>query len=57
MRLQGIGHVIFVMGTVRDVTEEEENAFTGACISAGYRVAGCNLGRTAEFTSKVGPRV
>ncbi len=35
------------------MSPEEEDCLVSSCISRGYRVYGANLGRTAEFTSKI----
>ena len=45
--------VICVLGAVRDATKEEEAAVVAAAKSLGVRVIGANLGRVAEFTSKI----
>ena len=41
------------MGAVRDMTEAEDEALRWACARRGVSCVSCNLGRTAEFTSKV----
>mmetsp|Transcript_20890 Transcript_20890/g.69766 ORF Transcript_20890/g.69766 Transcript_20890/m.69766 type:complete len:986 (-) Transcript_20890:22-2979(-) len=46
-------HVIFVLGTVRDMTVNEQKALAAAVEEKSITVLGCNLGRSAEFTSKV----
>jgi hypothetical protein len=38
---------------VRDLTQAEEHAVVAACARQRVRCVGCNLGRTAEFTSKI----
>ena len=48
-----IDHVVFCLGAVRDMTQVEEAALVAACRAVGVRCLGCNLGRTAEFTSKI----
>lgn len=45
--------VLFVFGGVRDVHCDEERAIIAACKHRGIRCVGANLGRTAEFTSKI----
>jgi len=45
--------VICVIGAVRDATQEEERAVIAAAKQLGIRVIGANLGRVAEFTSKI----
>ena len=47
-----VRHVVCVLGAVRDVSAEEEAGLSAAAARLGLRVAGANLGRTAEFTSK-----
>eukprot|EP00976_Prorocentrum_cordatum_P066226 1178225-Prorocentrum_minimum.AAC.1 len=51
--IRQLDQLVFVLGAVRDVTTKEEEAVTAAAASLGIPVVGCNLGRTAEFTSKV----
>lgn len=41
------------MGAVRDALDVEVSALIAAATSLGMRVVGANLGRTAEFTSKI----
>lgn len=41
------------MGAVRDATDEEICALIEAAVSLNMRCVGANLGRTAEFTSKI----
>jgi len=45
--------VICVMGAVRDATQEEEAAVIQSAKALGIKVIGANLGRVAEFTSKI----
>ena len=52
---QGEHHIICLLGAVRDASDREVSACIAAAalLSTPLRVVGCNLGRTAEFTSKV----
>jgi hypothetical protein len=45
--------VICSMGAVRDMSDLETECLLTAAHRLGVRVVGCNLGRTAEFTSKI----
>jgi len=45
--------VICAMGAVRDASDEEVCALIEAALSLNMRCVGANLGRTAEFTSKI----
>lgn len=45
--------IICAMGAVRDATDEEVAALIEAARSLNIRCVGANLGRTAEFTSKI----
>lgn len=45
--------IICAMGAVRDATDEEVAALLEAARSLNIRCVGANLGRTAEFTSKI----
>lgn len=45
--------VVCAMGAVRDASEEEVCALIEAALSLNMRCVGANLGRTAEFTSKI----
>jgi hypothetical protein len=46
-------HVLCILGAVRDARDEEEQAIITAARMLGIRCVGANLGRTAEFTSKI----
>lgn len=46
-------HVVAVLGAVRDMSGSEDRALGRACASLGLPLLGANLGRTAEFTSKI----
>ena len=48
-----ISRVVCVMGAVRDMYEEEERALLQTAASMRIDCVGANLGRTAEFTSKI----
>jgi uncharacterized membrane protein YgcG len=48
-----VKHVVCVLGAVRDVCPQEEGQVAACAAAHGVRVACANLGRTAEFTSKV----
>lgn len=41
------------LGAVRDITNEEYQSLDAACNNLNIPLVGCNLGRTAEFTSKI----
>eukprot|EP01032_Pedospumella_encystans_P016408 gene16408-18724_t len=45
--------VVCAMGAVRDASDEEVCALIEAALSLNMRCVGANLGRTAEFTSKI----
>lgn len=46
-------HVICILGGVRDITTNETKAIFQACMNLHIPCIGANLGRTAEFTSKI----
>ncbi len=46
-------HVICILGGVRDITTNETKAIFQACTNLHIPCVGANLGRTAEFTSKI----
>ena len=46
-------HVFIFLGAVRDMTKNEYFALSKACDDFKIPLCGCNLGRTAEFTSKI----
>ncbi len=46
-------HVVCILGGVRDAYEAEIKAIFAAAKRLGIRCVGANLGRTAEFTSKI----
>ncbi|XRB09503.1 BTHB domain-containing protein [Pycnococcus provasolii] len=48
-----ITDVVCVLGAVRDMTTQEQRDVFNAAKQRGVPVAGANLGRVAEFTSKV----
>lgn len=50
---EGSSRVIVVMGAVRDMSEGENQSVILAAKQMGVRVVGANLGRVAEFTSKI----
>ena len=45
--------IVCAMGGVRDASDEEVCALIEAALSLNMRCVGANLGRTAEFTSKI----
>lgn len=45
--------LVCVLGAVRDLRRTEEEAVRRACAHLGMRCCAANLGRTAEFTSKI----
>jgi hypothetical protein len=46
-------HVVCILGAVRDITNEETMAIFQSCINLQIPCVGANLGRVAEFTSKI----
>jgi hypothetical protein len=46
-------HIICFLGGVRDVSAEENKAMFLACKKLQIPLVACNLGQTAEFTSKI----
>jgi hypothetical protein len=46
-------HIICILGAVRDITGDETKAILSACNLLNISCKGANLGRTAEFTSKI----
>ena len=55
VKLEGssVKHVVCVLGAVRDMSSEEDADVVRCAQAHGVRIARANLGRTAEFTSKV----
>lgn len=52
-RAQGGLHLLVCLGAVRDMSAAEEAAVARACARVAVPCAAANLGRTAEFTSKI----
>ena len=55
LKLEGTGvkHVVCVLGAVRDMSSEEDADVLRCAKAHGVQIARANLGRTAEFTSKI----